>query len=290
MMRCTTPLILAGCILGCGVLPGCPPRSDDSSTLTANPPDVAPIFEAHNLNASRLQQIDATGVLQLRWVKPDGGIREEQGEAHLWIDQPRRTALRVSKLGEDLLWLGSDDDRFWLFDLLDDDNTALITHPHGTSLVWGDGDDAIELQPLALLDLMGVSQVQPMEGEPSYDASRGCWHIPARGQAGRLKLCWNPKIRRVAGLILLDDQDDVRLMSSLRRWTSVDVFDGVAFERPQMATLIDFEEPAGKGRLKLALEQEVFGDLEGQPVDRLFSRDVLQRRFQPDEVHGDAGQ
>ena len=285
MTRLLTVLV---CVCASILLFGCPPKSTENSQVRNTRPDATAIIESHNLNASRLKQIDATGVLQIRWVQSNGRTREEQGEAHLWIDQPRKTALRVSKLGEDLFWIGSDQERFWLFDLLDDDNTSLITHPHGTSLVWGDGADAIELQPLALLDLMGVTELRQTDGEPTYSDTDQCWLIPVSGAAGPLLIAWDPTTRIVRGLKLLDQDGDVRMTSSLRRRASVDIFDGVAFERPQMATLIDFEVPDGRGRLKLALEQDVFGDLGDQPVDRLFNLDVLRRRFRPDNVQGDA--
>lgn len=268
-------------------LGGCQPGGRVDGGKSPEPPDVDAILTAHNINAQRLKQIDAAGVLQIRWVDENGRTREEQGEAELWIDKPRHIALRVSKLGEELLWIGSNDERFWLFDSLDDDNVALITRRHGSALVWGSDDDAIELQPLALLDLMAITSLTATDDEPTYDSGRRCWLLPVDGAAGRMHLRWNPAARLIEGLDLLDARQKVRLSSDLRRRAPVDLIDDVAFERPQMATIIDFNDPNGPGRLKLALGQQIFGDLSEQPVDRIFDLSVLRQRFQPRHVDGD---
>ena len=78
------------------------------------------LIDAWNANAARLDRVWARVVVSFRYDDPEGRRRYDQGDGHLQIRDASRVALSVGKLGETMLWLGCDDERFWLIDRIDE--------------------------------------------------------------------------------------------------------------------------------------------------------------------------
>lgn len=74
------------------------------------------IRSRYNQRTSRLHRIWSRAVVSMRWQDEEGRSRSEQGEGHLQLEQPTKLALSAGKLGEILIWFGSDAERYWLID------------------------------------------------------------------------------------------------------------------------------------------------------------------------------
>src|SRR5262245_18852154 len=98
-------------------LAGCKPKPPPvaATRLAIDAPSYSQLATAHNARVAQLKTLYGDGVLQIRWTDEQGHSHSDQGDMELWLNLPRKTALRVDKVGEVLLWLGSDDDRVWIF-------------------------------------------------------------------------------------------------------------------------------------------------------------------------------
>lgn len=81
---------------------------------------------AHNTRVSRLETFESRASLELRYADADGA-HFDQCEADIFLAAGGRGAVRATKVGNNLLWVGSDGTRGWVF-LLEKDPTALIVH------------------------------------------------------------------------------------------------------------------------------------------------------------------
>ena len=134
----------------------------------------AEIVAAHNVRASRLETLESRASLELRYSDQDGD-HFDQCEADIFLASGGRGALRATKVGNNILWVGSDGTRGWIF-RLDSKPTRLTVFegigalPPGQRLA---GDGAAEfslLSPGAVRTIAGIApiaegwQLRPIEG------------------------------------------------------------------------------------------------------------------------------
>jgi hypothetical protein len=270
---------------GCRTLPSGPDPQADAPTYAA-------IAEVHNLRVQRLSPMYGRGVLEVRWRDEDGR-HFEQGNLDIWLDLPRHTALRVEKVGSVFLWLGSNDDRFWLFDMLGDE-TVLLT-AHHDSVLRGTG--LLTVRPLVLLDLAGLTMLPELNGEyepqVTHDAQRDAWVVTAPGQGGMMRLYFDRASLFPIYAESLDEAGTVLYQSEMRR----DQYQSVprpgappsAFGHMARRTVITATEPGNgiqSGELRITIDAPT-GRVDNQPMDRVFDLDRLMRSMRPDRIEGD---
>lgn len=108
-----TPALLLGCKNGKESLaPTAPPAG--------TPLSYAEVATAYNSRIERLPVFWASGIVSIRYTDRDGDRQYEQGNVNLNTIAPDLLSLRVKKLGETLMHLGADGDRYWLFNLIDE--------------------------------------------------------------------------------------------------------------------------------------------------------------------------
>jgi hypothetical protein len=171
-------VVLTGA-LGAG---GCaaPPKAEPPRAF-----DAALAREAQSNRLARLQTIRSGGVIELEW-SDDRGDHFEQGDLTLLIGLPNDLALHVRKqVSDPFVWLGSNADRFWYFDLLDRDAKKLYVGEHA-DLSNGDRVPGA-LHPLRLIDLAGLSP-WPDEGELVFDDALDAWALPTTGRGGPMRV------------------------------------------------------------------------------------------------------
>lgn len=284
---CAVAVVLATlCVPACQTPPVGPERT----------PTYASLAETHNQRVQRLSNMYSRGVIELRWRDEDGR-HFEQGNIDLWIDLPRRTALRVEKVGNVFLWLGSDQDRFWLFDMLSDD-TVLHTAQHDAAL--DDRGMVLPIRPLALLDLVGLSELPDLsEDEPAvrYHEQLDAWVVTAEGEGGLMRLYLDRTSTYPVRAESLDDDGQALYASTmpLRRYSSVPRPGTASVGYGHMPTLIDIvatdaadtdERGVSDGEIKIALNSPT-GNVENQPLDRVFDLSRLLRAMPPDYLVGE---
>jgi hypothetical protein len=207
----------------------------------------------------------------------------------LWLELPRRTSLRAEKLSEDILWLGSDEQRYWLFDMTGDE-TILFVGRHDEPLQAGAESDVL-IRPLALLDLIGLSPL-PDPGTEDYeslpiavDAERDAWTIRANGAGGPMRLFVDRTTGRLIHVESLAESGAVAMFSDLARPRSVIVPGVSRAALPKLPTLIDIANPQGTVAIKLALD-EPDPVAKDQRWDVVFDLDRLRSALKPDRIEG----
>ena len=255
---------------------------------------MAELIESHNQRIELLGKIHSNGVIEFRWLDEDGREHfEPQVNAKLWIELPCLTALRAEKLDEVLLWLGSDEQRYWLFDLMGDEK-KLHTHLHEEAA--GDGEKSpLLIKPLALMDLLGLTPlpaIPPDEAgdgptiEMSADSERRAWVVQAPGAGGPMRLFIDQVSRLPVRVETLSASGEVLMCSELRRYKSMIVPGISRAALPKIPTMIDIDDPDGSVSVKLALDEPT-GDVEDQPWDRVFDLSRLMKAMRPDRILGD---
>lgn len=283
---------LAGALMLTG-LGGCKSASkQESGSQTSTAPSYAEIAAFHNARVQQLQTTYSVGVI---WADEKGQLLE-QGNIEMWIDLPARTALRVEKLGEVLLWLGSDEHRYWLFDRRNKDERVLYLGGHEELIAMGGAgeDSPLTFKPLALIDLMGLSPLPERENPPpvKQDAKSNAWVVQATGRGGTMRLHFDRKTFLPSRVEALTDNGEVTLSSSLSRYESVPL-PGVGVPGwPKMAELIDItgHNQAGvnekPGKVRIAIN-DTTADFDRGVLARLFDLDRLMRAMRSDRVEGE---
>ncbi len=283
---CTAAIALVClCFTGCRTAPA-GPTADET-------PSYSEIAEVHNQRIERLSELYARGVIEIRWRDGDGR-HFEQGNLDLWLQLPRHTALRVEKLGNVFLWLGSNDERFWLFDMLGD-QTVLLTAPHDAAI---DAAGLFAVRPLALVDLAGLTVLPEPHGnddpEVHYDESLDAWLLTAPGQGGDTRLYLHRTSLLPVRVESIMANGDIAYRSDLQltRYRTAARPGVPPSQYGRMPTLIDITamqspgEGITHGEIKIALGSPT-GRVENQPMDRVFDLERLMRSMRPDHIESD---
>ena len=283
-MSCNPGRLVALSLLlsACATPPGGPP---------AGPmPTYAEIAGSHNARLEGLARVHASGVVELEWTEGEKH-HFEQGDAELWLDLPRQTALRISKLGDDLLWIGSDAERYWYFDLLRDP-TRLISRDHAQPF---DGGAGPAVRPLVLLTAMGLDplpnhhvppEVRWTRADESTGAAAG-WAVRApAGPSGtdRATIVFSEGDLWPLHVTVRNPQGDVLIRSRLEQYKTVPVPGKSPLASPKMAQVARIIDPSNNSEIRLYL-RTWSGDVEHEPMDRVFDLDMLIAAMRPDEVH-----
>lgn len=272
--------IITAALPGCSTSNDIEPADTDVLELTATQ-----VIERHNARAGLLDELHGRGVIELRWTD-DRGRHFEQGDAELWIDQPSRTALRVDKLGEVFIWLGSNEAQWWLFDLTARPRTLYVDDLDST--LAAQRIDVASMHPLTLLDLIGITTVQAIESEMlRVDPDQPAVLVEATGRGGRVELRFDRSGSILLGVTALGPDGEPLAVSRLRDPASVRQPGTNPLNWPKLATTIDIEVVGRDGSLRLALGSNLDGALDGQPIDRIFDLPTLQRALKPEVIEQD---
>ncbi len=258
-----------------------PPIDETGGTNLEAPPYVT-LAEAHNARIDRLGTLYARGVIELRW-RDDDGKHVEQGDLDLWIALPHQTALNISKFGERLMWLGSDDRQSWLFDFRGDETVIYRATDDQRS---DDRDDAqLTIEPASLLRLRGLIRLPPEEAQGpapvGYNAQLDAWvlMIPLPGEMLRLHL--DRATLLPVRVDAMSPDGRLLLYSQLRldRYESVAMVGVGPWQRPKFPTLIDIFNADDTAAVKVAARSPT-----DQVKDRFFDLDWLISVFAPERI------
>lgn len=130
------------------------------------PPAYAEIAKAYNARASRLQRVWARAVVSVDFTDEEGERRWEQGEGHFQVIQPSKMALSAGKLGEVMLWIGCDADRYWFIDAKEKHRGWVGKH----SAASREKTESLGM-PAAPRDLLALAGITPLP-KPAADKRR----------------------------------------------------------------------------------------------------------------------
>lgn len=226
---------------------------DGQEAAGPTPPPYAQIAARHNQRIDALAELHSDGVVEITWTDDDGD-HFEQGDIELWALQPSDLTVRISKLDEDIIWLGSDAERHWIIDARGDQAVYYL----------GDHDDAdmnlahqpIPLTPWALLDACGLSKL-PVEGAAAapgnvaHSAEHDAWVIKSAGRSGTLSLFFDRESLLPLRTEIHDAAGELILHSTLTRYKSVPLPNSPPGAWPQFPMRIEIIQPAQNGRVVL---------------------------------------
>jgi hypothetical protein len=247
----------------------------------ADPDAVAALVRRHNERVERLRRLHSTGVLEFEWLDADGKRHHEpQVNMTLWLDVPKGTALRAEKLGENLLWIGSNAERYWIFDLTSKPR-RLHEGPHAEPIRHS--VSPLVVRPLALLDLLGLS---PIADDPAdVAATPGAVVVTTEGRGGPMRLHFDEATGMPGVIETLGPDGRVTLRSRLDRVRTVPVSGVSVADRPGIATRIRIDDRDGTVSIGLFLDEPGPED-PGDRWARVFDYPRLVRAFRPEIVNG----
>ncbi len=83
-------------------------------------PTYEEVYAQAEARVGALDRFWAVAVVGLRYTDAEGDRRRDQVEGHLQFIRPSKVALTLGKLGDTLLLLGCDDDRFWWIERIEE--------------------------------------------------------------------------------------------------------------------------------------------------------------------------
>lgn len=158
--------ILIGACVAAAWLGGC---GSARKTAPVEAISYGELAARYNERTASLQAIRGRGVVNFRWRDAQGDEQWEQGNLDVQIAQPSRVVFRVHKLGETFLWVGCDEERYWMVDLLRDGDTAAYVGRHAGLTEEKAESIGLLAPPRELVTLMGIRSL-PTFAPDSVDA------------------------------------------------------------------------------------------------------------------------
>jgi len=249
-------------------------------------PVAADLIAAHNARVERIDQIESTGQLDLTWVDEDGE-HFEFVNIHLFVDRPRRSSLRVEKI-EDWMWLGSDEERYWFFDMRNQDDKILYLGRFDDMTVERDIPGLPH--PLRLLDLAGLTPL-PEDATVVFDEARQRWAVDGTGQGGKMRLFFEAGSVRPDRIESFSIDGDMVFASELGRYAPLELPNLPPGAYPYFPRQIEISAGDQEGSAKLTLDQPT-GIADPGRMRIAFDLDFLRERLRPDRIEelGDSAQ
>jgi hypothetical protein len=210
---------------------------------------------------ANFQELVGRGVIEFRWTDEDGKHRE-QGDVDFW-KQGEALSLRISKLGELIMWFGGDANQTWLFDLLRDETTLSI---NGESNLFSDIKMA--------LVLLGLSPLPA--GELTVAKDGVVTLLDAEGK--KWTLLFDQDMNRPIEITVVDSDETSRAIH--RRRIRVELENLNELHWPVTGGLIDLTSTRGNTEIKIAFET-LSTVVSAERFDRVMSLSFLEKALKP---------
>ena len=246
-------------------------------------PTAADAVRAHNERVSRLDRLWARAIVTLRFTDEKGNKKWEQGDGHFQLKDAQKLALSIGKVGEVLVWIGADNDRFWVIDRLDDDASSVFVGQHDTVTREALQRVGLPVPPKQLIQLGALTPIDPNNATLSRSADdRLIVSVSDADGEWRYHLDPAPADDLPALIERLDSTGTVILSASLEQPRNVDMNDGIGGWPPRsFGRLLVTHVPSGDS-ISLLLDGEITdGRRRGVPNDAVFDLDVLVNAYGP---------
>jgi len=252
----------------------------------------AEIVAGHNARTEHLDTFESRASLEMRYAD-SAGDHFDQCEADIFMAPGGRGAMRASKLGENLLWVGGDGTRGWVF-RLDHEPTSLIVYDHVDDRVWGQsfdnrgGGDFTMLTPRSVRVLAGMA---PIQGD--YTVRRIAGAAAGAPVHERFELHWAPfpKVEGVmrfdaAGLptqlVVNNGAGNEIMRATLSEYATAQAANLAQGAWPKVARRIEVHASEPKAEVRLYLDEPVAMVKRMKP--KFFMLDELTTQLRPDSV------
>jgi len=243
------------------ILCGCAPRGGGDTHI----PDQteAQVRTGQARRTSAFRDLVARGVIEFRWTDDDGN-HKQQGDLDFWKQGPS-VSIRISKLGEPLVWLGGGQDSYWFFDLLDDETTLTLG-----------GDNAIFSDISTTLILLGLDPL------PAGEMKISGGIVTLRDELDRSwTATFEPTTNRP--LKIQVDRGNSKASALHRTGILVEIANKLELYWPMTGGLIDIEDSREETKIKIAFSS-ISTIVDEEPMDRVFNLDFLKRALKPSVI------
>lgn len=271
------------CTLILSAMGGCQGSGQRNDTGMA-PPSIQTLNERQLVRTRKMSELQSGGTLELR-TRDENGTTFEECALELWRDDAS-FALRLRKLGERFLWVGSDGQAWWIFELMADP-VRLVVLPPGETGGFSVGPGKGLLNPNRLLHLAGLLPYDRIDEDTLGfdDQGRVRFITVSDSESAWRRTRWHldPKTLLPAEIVALND-DDGEVLATAR----LSAYEPIAgrdiplgawpqFPRKVYLTLADdgadvrlfFNRPSARGT---------------GIRPRLFDLEQLMKTFRPGEV------
>jgi len=251
---------------------------------TAQPlPSYAALAKRYNDRVKPLDRLWASTEVHLRYEDRQGKQHTEHGDGTLIVVRPRQVAMTVGKLGNTIMWAGSNEAGYWLFDKREAGKVfygryRYIDKPCSRSL-------PMPIEPEAVPYLLGTMPLDA-EAQPGDDAVhkyKGYFLVEPPNVNVRLWL--DPATARPKRVDLLDDQGKKAVSAILSEYWPVDQADSPRKDWPWLAhetqIYVHGDETHQQADVRIELSGASDGEASGKIDPAVFDFDTLMQKHDP---------
>ena len=234
--------------------------------------------------ASLLRVLESSGTIEIR-RKQEGETSFDDCALELWRDGDR-FALRLRKLGERFLWVGSDGAQWWLFELAADP-VRLVILPPGQVGRQAIAPDLLLFGPDQLLNLAGLEPIlaDPADIEPTIVDGKGRIAFPAShpDDSWSTVVWWIDLETLLPERIeILDGEGRLTLESVPGGYEPIRARDQPVGNWPDFPRRLRVRDAEGSTDVKIFFNQP--GATGARNRDRLFDIEALMKSFKPGTI------
>ena len=264
------------CICVLGALTGCN-SAEQTSTPHGPLPEYTELARAHNENISRFGSLWAYAVASISYTDAKGDRVRDQGEGHLQFVRPDRLALDIGKLGEVIVWLGSDGERFWFIEPTAEPPTALLGLNEELDAEARERL-GMPVRPGSIGEALGLSLLPLEASAPGvFDEAIGAVEFSLPGR----RVAFEPASGRLVRVAFLDESGDEVAISTLTGETEV-MIEGVSGFFPRIAERVEIVDASSGDSFRVTLSRA----REKAIKDRVFVYEYLFTAFRVERVRG----
>lgn len=246
--------VLIGGVLLAGALGGClgSGPKDPRPAFTGPLPTPAQLAERYNAHIRGLEQLRAPVSLVIDAPDGKGGTRHDQVEANLQVVPPLRVSLRIDKVSQTLAILGSNEERYWWFDLSGDKVGYVGRHDLAT--VRSAEDFGVPVLPADLVQLLAITPL-PSEGVAVELHPNRSWLIatlPGAPKRGRTRLTIDTTTYHALRVEVLGPAGEALATAALSRYIQVEVA-GDVLSPARIASRYDIQLPSMDATVTISL-------------------------------------
>ena len=269
---------------GCKNPPVVPDDLGPAAIETERPtPGYKQLVQRYNQRVEPLDRLWASTEVHLRWQDPDGKQHSEHGDGTLIVVRPRQVAMTVGKLGNTIMWAGSNEHGYWLFDKRETGKVFFgryryIDKPCGRSL-------PMPIEPEAVPYLLGTMPLETDIDPAKATVARynGYFLIEPPGLDVRLWL--EPDTARPKRVDLLDDAGEKAISAILREYWPVDQADMPRDDWPWLAhetqIYVHGEKATEQADVRIELSNASDGKAGNKINPAVFDFDTLMQKHEP---------
>lgn len=256
-------LALAGCQSG--------PRPIDPADL-GPPPSYSELAAAYNRRVQPMETFWSRATVQVVQQTARGRETRDQGEGFLQIQRPRRLALQLGKLGETFFYLGSNDDLYWWFDMLERDNRRATIGRHDEATPEVIEAFGVPVHPLDLLDVLPITPMPAEGGSVAWRQDGRALRVRLPARSGEKLMDLDPQTLAMLGAAIRTPRGELLLTAETQGERSVSLPTGLP--GPSIPSRFIIDLPRAEAQIRLNIWDPEIRRLADLPFDPL---ELLER-------------